>query len=175
VNVQKSVLQPPTASILALICLSACHSVPDHEPGPEAAHCPDPSAAARNFFASHYGFYHEDPSRHGTLLTPRFFEALKHEHDTCTTSGMIGALDYDPWIDAQDGHVSEPFVFMTIKSQSLEATVRFDYTFTLGPKSSRPQFVLLKLQRTSKDANWKLADFVTPNHRSLIKLLERNP
>ncbi len=88
---------------------------------------------------------------------------------------MIGALDYDPWIDAQDGHVSEPFVFMTIKSQSLEATVRFDYTFTLGPKSSRPQFVLLKLQRTSKDANWKLADFVTPNHRSLIKLLERNP
>ena len=172
---QRSDLQSARASIVALVCLSACHSAQHGKPTSQTALQPDPSAAAKNFFTNHYGFYHEDPSLRRALLTPRFFRALKHEYDNCTTSGMIGALDCDPWTNAQDGNVSEPFVFKTIKSQNSESTVRFDYTFTLGPKIARPQFVLLKFQSASPDANWKLADFITPNHESLIDLLERNP
>ena len=172
---QRSNLLNLTTAICALACLSACDSAHHGKPTSQTALQPDPSAAAKRFFTSHYDFYYEDPSLRRALLMPRFFRALKHEYDSCTTTGQVGALDCDPWTNAQDGNVSEPFVFTTIKSQNSEATVRFDYTFTLGPKIARPQFVLLKFQSVSPDANWNLADFITPNHESLIDLLERNP
>lgn len=172
---ERSNLHILTTSISALFCLSACHSTPRTQAAPQAVLLPNPSAAAKRFFTCHYGFYYEDPSRCKTMLTPRFFRALKHEYDSCTTKRQVGALDSDPWTDAQDGNVSEPFVFTTIKSGNSEATVCFNYTFTLGPKICRPQFVLLKFDRTAPAANWELADFITPNHESLVELLERNP
>ena len=66
-------------------------------------------------------------------------------------------------------------VGQTIENNNSEATVRFNYRLTLSPKSSLSQSVLLKLQRASSSASWKLADFIMPNHESLVDLLERNP
>lgn len=172
---QRSYLHSLTTAISALAYLSACHSAPNRQAAPEAARLLNPSVAARHFFTSHFDFYYEDPSRFRTLLTPRFFQALKREYESVTTTGQVGALDCDPWTDSQDGNVSEPFVFETTKSEHSEETVCFKYTFTSGPKSFRNQFVLLKFQRTSPEANWKLADFITPNHKSLVELLERHP
>jgi hypothetical protein len=60
-------------------------------------------------------------------------------------------------------------------AKSIFLPIHFDYTVMLGPKSSRPQFVLLKFQSASADAHSKLADFITPNQESLVELLERNP
>ena len=72
-------------------------------------------------------------------------------------------------------HISEPFIFETLKNNTSVAIVRFYYTFTLGPKSSRPQSVLMKFQSSSTSAGWQLADFIMPNNESLVDLFEKNP
>jgi hypothetical protein len=109
------------------------------------------------------------------LLTPEFFKALKRDYDACIIPGQTGALDSDPWTGAQDGAVSEPFVLETVEYKNAEATGRLNYTFPNGPKNTHKQSVLLKRKREGPDSNWKLADFITPDQKSLIDLLASNP
>jgi len=169
------ILKPWYALLLTMGCLSACRSAKHDTTTRGALVQLEPSIAANAFFTWHYDFYFEDPTLREGLLTQRFFRVLKHNYDTETAAGQIGALNCDPWINSQDGNISEPFGFKTIQSKNSEATVRFDYTFVFGPKNSVRQSVLMKFQRSSSTASWRLADFVMPNHESLLDLLERNP
>lgn len=171
--------RPPSRAVVAILlttlCLSACRSASHHTTICGNTLQSDPSLTARDFFNSHYHFYCEDPSLSKARLTPRFFGILKHHYDASITTGQVGALDCDPWINAQDGDISDPFSFKTLKNHPSEAIVRFDYTLALGPRGSLPQSVLMKFQRSSSIAGWQLADLITPNNQSLIHLLERNP
>ncbi len=166
-----------TAAVLlfTLVFWSACRPATLDTPKPGRVSHSEPSRAARSFFTGYYDFYYEDPTLCKKLLTQRFFRILKQQYDSFKVTGQMGPLDCDPWINAQEGHVSEPFSFQTIENNNSEATVRFNYRLTLSPKSSLSQSVLLKLQRASPSASWKLADFIMPNHESLVDLLERNP
>jgi len=159
----------------SLLCLSACRSAIENPKFSRSVPHADPIVAAKNLFADHYEFYHEDPTPRKALLTLRFFRVLKHNANAFKITGQVGALDSDPWIDAQDGYISEPFIFETLKNNTSVAIVRFYYTFTLGPKSSRPQSVLMKFQSSSTSAGWQLADFIMPNNESLVDLFEKNP
>ena len=163
------------ALFFALLLLSACRSATRDTTAIGDALQSDPSIAAKRFFAGHYDFYYEDPSPSEAVLTPRFFRILRQNYDAFTITGQIGALDRDPWINAQDGHVSEPYKFKTLKVYNSESVVRFEYKFALGPKLSLPQSVLMKFQRSSSSGVWQLADFIMPNSESLVDLLERNP
>lgn len=166
-----------TAAAL-LFCLffgSACRAPVTDTLQPGGLTEREPAEAGKIFFNGHSDFYCKDPVLCKRLLTERFFRILKHEYDSCAVTGQMGALDCDPWTNAQEGHVSEPFSFQTIENKNSEAIVRFNYTFTLGPKSSLNQSVFLKFQRASLNERWKLADFIMPNHESLVELLERKP
>jgi hypothetical protein len=172
---QNPFLKALAALFLALLCLSACRSANQETNLRGTVLQLEPNAAAQNFFTGHYDFYYEDPTSCKALLTPRFYRALKHEYEALSNTGQIGALDCDPWINAQDGSISEPLSFETLKKDHSEASVRFNYTFRLGPKSARAQSVLLKFQRSPASAGWELADFIMPNSESLIDHLEKTP
>jgi hypothetical protein len=162
------------ALLFILVSLSACRSKSHDTTKGGSVLYSEPSIAANSFFIGHYDFYYEDPTVCKTLLTPRFFQILKHHYDTLAITGQIGALDCDPWTNAQEGDVSGPLCFKTLKNHNSEATVQFQYRFALRSKSTVSQSVLMKFQRTSLNAQWRLADLVMPNNESLVDLLERN-
>lgn len=164
-----AVLLPP------LLCLSACQSESKDTGSRSGLLQTDPIAAANDFFTSHYDFYYEDPARSKAVLAPRLFRILKHQYDAIESTGQIGALDCDPWTNAQDGEIVQPYHFTTLESGEAEAVVRLNYTFDFGPKSRRAQSVVLKLQRSSPRARWQVSDFIMPNNESLVALLERTP
>jgi hypothetical protein len=163
------------ALVSAPFALTACRS-----PGPNAASgggslSSDPCVAAEHFFKSHYDFYYEDPSRCEALLTPRLFRALKQQYDSFERTRQIGALDCDPWTSAQDGEISQPCRFTTLKVRESEAVVRFQHMFVLGPESRTAQSVLMTFQRPSAGAAWQVSDLIMANGGSLVALLEGNP
>jgi hypothetical protein len=135
----------------------------------------DPTLAAEKIFMSHYAFYAEDPTSNKTWLTPRLFRVLKHHHDDFNTTGLIGPLEWDPWINAQDGNISKPYRFQTLRKTDSEAVVQLDYRFARGPKDSLRQTVLLKFECSGAAARWELADLIMPGNKSLLELLEKNP
>jgi len=168
-------LLPAPAFFFILLSFTACRSAIDQTNTDGGAIEFDPNVAAETFFTRHYDFYCTDPNLIKSLLAPRAFRILKQNYDHCTSRGEIGVLDCDPWIDAQDGEISRPYSFVTLQNQGSEVKIRFDYLFRSGPKTSRPQSVVLKFQRSPSSATWQLSDFIMPNNESLLDLLERNP
>jgi len=100
---------------------------------------------------------------------------LKHKYDDLERTRLIGALDRDPWTNAQDGEISQPYSFTTLKAGKAEAVVRFNYTLALGPENRITQSVLMIFQRSASGAIWQFSDLVMPNNASLVALLERTP
>ena len=117
----------------------------------------------------------QDPSIIKALLVSRAFNLLKHQYELHTSGQEIGNLDCDPWINAQDGEIVEPFRFITVRNHDLEAVIRLDYVFEFAPKRSRPQSVIIKFQCSRSGSRWQLSDFIMPNNESLLDLLERKP
>jgi hypothetical protein len=163
------------ATSFALFFLSACRSTTQDAAQRNTLLPSDPCVAAKNFFQSHYGFYHEDPTGFEAALTPRLFQALKMQYDAFEKTRQIGALDCDPWTNAQDGEILPPYRFTTLSAPGSEAAVRFQYSFALGPKRRIPKSVVLKFQRSSSGAVWQVSDLIMPNNSSLVSLLESNP
>jgi hypothetical protein len=158
-----------------LSCLSACRT-PTQGPAVRSGSLhSDPSVAAKSLFQSHYDFYHEDPTLFKELFAPRLFRALKRQHDDFESTRLIGTLDRDPWTNAQDGKISHPYCFTTLKTNGSEAVVRFQYLFDLGPDSRIAQSVLMKFKRSPSGATWQFSDLIMPDNVSLVGLLEGNP
>ncbi|MEI7776963.1 MAG: hypothetical protein WCK17_19575 [Verrucomicrobiota bacterium] len=168
-------LLPAPAFFFILLSFTACRSAIHFTNKDGGAIEFDPNLAAKRFFTSHHDFYCTDPKLIKPLLTPRAFRVLKHHYDNYTNRHEIGVLDCDPWMDAQDGEISPPYSFVTLQNKSSEVITRFDYSFRSGPKTFRPQSVILKFQRSPSSSIWQLSDFIMPNNQSLFDLLERNP
>jgi hypothetical protein len=155
--------------------MSACRSANHGSSARSGVPEPDPSLAAKEFFTSHYDFYYEDPARFKALITPRLYRALKHHHDAFDRTRQIGALDRDPWTNAQDGEISKPYSFTTLKAQESEAVVRFQYLFVSDPKNRITQSVLMNFERPTPGETWLFCDLIMSNNESLLRLLERIP
>lgn len=172
---QSAIPKSVTTAIFLLLFGAACRSPIRELAKNTNATDLDPCIAARTIFSAHYNFYCSDPNLIKTLVTPRVFFALKHNYETCIIQKDIGILDYDPWTDAQDGDISEPFKFATIQKDNSNAVVRFNYTFKLDSKSSRPQSIIIKFHRSPSSFGWLMSDFLMPNNESLVETLEKNP
>ncbi len=155
--------------------LVACRSTTDCPKSVREPRQPPLRLEAEGFFERHYAFYNQNPSSFEALLTPTFFQALKRYYDNVTNAGQIGLLDRDPWLAAQEGEVSEPYEFKGIYKSDYKGLVKFEYTFANGPQGTCRQFVLMKFARTSKSGGWRFADLIMPNHKSLARLLAREP
>lgn len=167
--------KPTAVALCSALFTTACSVLNQASPAGHNSDRHEAETAANTFFTKHYQFYHTDPDLIRSLLTERVFKLLKFQYSTYTAKKEIGSLDCDPWIYAQDGEVSGPFHFTTLKCTKYDAVIRFDYVFKIDSKSSRPQSVILKFQREAPGSTWRLSDFVMPNNESLVEHFERYP
>ena len=131
----------------------------------------DPVTAAKDFYKHHENFYCSNPSTIQNLITPRFYKALKRDHDAA--QGEVGAIDSVPWTDAQDGDIHPPITFTCLSNSGNRATVEMKYTFYLGKNRSWPQKVIFHLEKQSASPNWLISDLFTPRDGSLVNVIER--
>ena len=128
--------------------------------------------AAKYFYLSHKDFYYAEPKNIKHLVAPKFYLALNEEHNCSADTGNLCAIDADPWIDAQDGELSEPINFENLTNLDTKAIVKMSYIFLLSPNKKMPQTVTMHFERSKTNACWLLSDFITPNGGSLLNHLE---
>jgi hypothetical protein len=131
----------------------------------------DPVVAAKAFYSNHPDFHYTDPSGIRDLITPRFFKALKSE--SAVPKGELGAIDADPWTDAQDGDIHPPITFTCVSNSGKAAKVEMRYIFFLDKNHSWPQTVILKLEKDPNSTKWLISDLTTPHGGSLVDLIEK--
>nr|WP_252376797.1 hypothetical protein [Aeromonas hydrophila] len=116
---------------------------------------------AKAFWNEHKDFYYADPAPLKALLTPDFFAVLSSEA-ACNADGEVCAIDADPWINAQDGEVSEPVSFTLANQQEQGVTVRMQYLFALSDTQKEPQTVSLHFQKSGDNRCYLMDDFIPP-------------
>lgn len=142
--------------------------------GPVHAACDKEVALrlAKAFWSEHKDFYYADPVPLKALLTPDFFAVLSSEAE-CNADGEVCAIDADPWINAQDGEVSEPVSFTLAKEQEQGVTVRMHYLFALSDTQKEPQTVSLHFQKSGDNRCYLMDDFIPPGDGSLKQRLRQ--
>lgn len=80
----------------------------------------------------------------------------------CNADGEVCAIDADPWINAQDGEVSEPVSFTLANTQEQGVTVRMQYLFALSDSQKEPQTVSLHFQKSGDNRCYLMDDFIPP-------------
>ena len=131
--------------------------------------CNNPVQSAKYFFEKHQNFYFQKPPE--ALLTPKFFKAVSNEIKCLEEKGMC-ALDYAPWIGANDGKIGNPITFKLSGDLSLsgQAIVKMEYPFELYPNTTlKIQTVQIVLTKNVEGC-WKVDDLITPLGDSLAKL-----
>lgn len=83
------------------------------------------------------------------------------------------AIDADPWINAQDGEVSEPVSFTLANEQEQGVTVRMQYLFALSDTQKEPQTVSLHFQKSGDNRCYLMDDFIPPGDGSLKQRLRQ--
>lgn len=140
--------------------------------GPDAlADClgKDPVSAAKAFYQAHADFYYADPAKLKDIVAPRLLKLLAMDY-TCS-DGQECALDSDPWVDAQDGDVSQPITYDLAEHSNDQATVVMHYIFVLSDTERSPRQVSLKLHRL--DQCWQIEDMITPLGNSLADEIDK--
>ncbi|WP_324016373.1 hypothetical protein [Aeromonas hydrophila] len=127
---------------------------------------------AKAFWNEHKDFYYADPAPLKALLTPDFFAVLSSEA-ACNADGEVCAIDADPWINAQDGQVSEPVSFTLANTQEQGVTVRMQYLFALSYTQKEPQTVSLHFQKSGDNRCYLMDDFIPPGDGSLKQRLRQ--
>ena len=147
----------------ALIALFAVHVLIGAEP--KAIAHEDVEEIARDVYENYYDFYWKEIPGFSDYVTSDFYASLLKEWK-CKE---VCAIEAVPWLDAQDGEVSEPVTYKLEAETELESSVKMSYVFYLSETQKKTQFVNLLFFRESGDKPWKLADFITPRGNSLKK------
>lgn len=126
------------------------------------ANCVSPTQWAESFYAKNYGFYYADPNTLRKVVTPELLKLLERDAKYSSNHTEVGALDYDPWLGAQDGDIGKPVNF-AVESQSPDvAVISMSYQFVLEPDHPPSQHSVRLVLRKAGQTCWRLHDFITP-------------
>ncbi|MGY3895891.1 hypothetical protein [Aeromonas enterica] len=152
---------------LSLLCLALLS-------GSSHAACDNKTALtlAKAFWREHRDFYYTEPDNIKDLLTPDFFTVLSSEA-RCNADGEACALDADPWINAQDGEVTDPISFSLVSHTVDSVTVGMTYLFALSDTQKEPQTVTFHFQKSGDSRCFLMDDFIPPGDNSLKQRLQR--
>jgi hypothetical protein len=154
---------------LASGILASCLALPALPAAAAGCLGKEPVAAAQAFYRKHVDFYYADPAGFRDLVTPDLFKVLAMEH--ACAQGQECALDSDPWVDAQDGDISDPITFTLGDHDGAHATVVMAYIFALSTSQRQPQHLSLKMLRADGEQCWRVDDMITPTGNSLAKYI----
>lgn len=158
--------------VIALACSSWVYACCDKEVIP--ASCVDQSAVqyAQVFYRDHYFFY-DDPAPEGVerLYTLEFGKSLT-DHAECVGDEGFCNLEFDPWLNAQDGYMDGDIHYLVKESGENSAVVELRYPFRVHPSlAASEQKVSLLLKRKGASSCWKLDDMLLPDMSSMKALL----
>jgi hypothetical protein len=139
--------------------------------------CGDKEAisVATQLFTKHRSFYADETPGLKQLVSGAFYQTLK-AHYRCAEKEGICHLDYEPWLGAQDGEVSEPVRYEVSSRAKENISVTMSYLFFIA--SDRPkkkQKVVLRLQLAAQPQCWVINDLITPVGDSLAKRYRGQP
>jgi hypothetical protein len=128
---------------------------------------------AKRIYESHYLFYNyyaEDEKPR--LFTSDFHRAMT-QNISCMDQYGICDVDFDPWIDAQDGYIDSEGVFEILQLiANTHASVSFSYLFRVGPAyPAKVQTVTLELISINHAECWQLDDFITSSGDSVKEMM----
>ncbi len=135
------------------------------------AACPNSKVLTEGFYRQDYSFSFKDPSNLYTPFTDNFKSLLVAEFK-CKSKGDSCRIDWDPWTDAQDGDIVGQPIIKLISENETDASVRVFLKFKFDPlKKPRSISAIVLLKRSNRESCWKVDDFETPSHRSLVEYL----
>lgn len=126
--------------------------------------CADPLAVARAFFeASAASRFLDAPD---ALLSTDFAGAMADERDCQERGQGICRLDYDPWLDGQDGEIDGEAAYRWQAGPPAVGTVEVRFSVWGEPHRTR-----LAMRR--QEGCWRVDDLVTHRGESMRAVLAR--
>jgi hypothetical protein len=132
-----------------------------------------PLKTAKTLFSEYSDFYYVLKPGLETILTPDFYKLQKQEIK-CKEQNGICNLEYDPWLGAQDGEISEPKWSMATRIQSNVAIATLRYKFTNDGRAVRANKVKIVLARSNVNECWRVNDVITPTGDSLSEIYTKS-
>ena len=151
---------------IVMIAAFAIHVLIGGEPKPNGQG--NVEEIARNLYENYYDFYWKEIPGLSDYVTSDFYVSLLTE----IKCKEVCAIEAVPWLDAQEGEVSEPIGFKLEAETELESSVIMSYVFYLSETQKKPQTVHFIFFREAGDKPWKLSDFITPGGNSLRKQID---
>jgi len=139
-----------------------------------AMNCSDQSALkfAQQFYRDHYTFYADQKPQNIALLYTTEFGEIITNHSECVGDNGFCNLDFDPWLDAQDGYVDGEIDY-SVKDLSRDiVSVDLHYQFRIHPTlPASPRVVSLLLHKAEVPLCWKIDDMILPEKASLKSIM----
>ncbi len=127
--------------------------------------CGDPLAVARALFeAGTAARFLDAPD---TLLSTQFATAMADERDCEEREQGICRLDYDPWLDGQDGEIDSEAAYWWQARSAAAGTVEVRFSVWGEPRRTR------LAMRRQDDGCWRVDDLVTDRGQSMRGILEQ--
>lgn len=138
------------------------------------ADCTDQSAVqyAQNFYRDHRFFFADPkPQKVDQLYTAEFGQVIIN-HAECVGDNGICNLDFDPWLNAQDGYVDGEINYSTRVLDEGSMSVDLQYQFRVHPSHpASQQTASLILNKVDAPLCWKLDDILIPDGTSIKKMM----
>lgn len=142
--------------------------------GAGVTHCSDQSALqfAQHFYREHYAFYAEPkPQNIAQLYTTEFGKVIQN-HAECLGDNGFCNLNFDPWLDAQDGYVDGEIDYSVKEIARDAVSVDLHYKFRIhSTLPASPRVVSLLLKKTDAPLCWKIDDMILPEQASLKSIM----
>lgn len=144
------------------------------EEGNEVANCNIQSVLhfAQQFYREHHRFY-ADPERQNIeqLFTAEFGNVILN-HAECVGDNGICNLDFNPWLNAQDGFVDGEIEYSAQYIDGDALSVDLNYQFRVhSTLPAKPQTVSLSLHRTDAPDCWKVDDMILSDKTSMKEMM----
>jgi hypothetical protein len=138
------------------------------------AECTDKLAVqyVQDFYRDHYYFYADPkPQKVNQLYTPEFGRVIIN-HAECIGDNGICNLDFDPWLNAQDGYVDGEINYSIRVIDKGLMSVDLQYQFRIHPSHpASQQAVSLILNKVEGPLCWKLDDMLISGGTSMKKIM----
>lgn len=142
--------------------------------GDGVANCSDQSALkfAQQFYREHYTFYADPkPQNIAQLYTTEFGEVLTN-HAECIGDNGLCNLDFDPWLDAQDGYVDGEIDYSVKEIAKDTVSVDLHYKFRIhSTLPASPRVVSLLLKKADAPFCWSIDDMILAEQASLKSIM----
>jgi hypothetical protein len=148
--------------------------IPITNKGDGVTHCSDQSALkfAQQFYHENYTFYTDPKPQNIALLYTTEFGEIITKHAECVGDNGFCNLDFDPWLDAQDGYVDGEINYSVKEIARDAVSVDLDYQFRIhSTLPASPRVVSLLLHRVDAPLCWQIDDMILPEKASLKSIM----